>query len=148
MTGLSCLLQAAVMEALGLGDSASLLHPEQLAQGLIRAFAQYVQTQRIHPCKTSPNHGPELYLQIWTCIEDLGEKGYPEDFEEVQYGNGLHPGLVDQVPRKRRSGASNCLQVCTTLSAGIAHFNVPHAKMILLQRFAFSHYSLFGRLQS
>jgi hypothetical protein len=117
-------LQASVMEALGLSDSASLLHPEQLAQGLIRAFAQYVQTKRIHPCKSAPKHGPDLYLQIWTCIEEFGEKGFPDAFETVQYG-GVHPGLVNQVPRKRRSGAANCQEVCMSSIPTPCIFGLP-----------------------
>ena len=102
-------VQAAVMEALGLGDSANLLPPEQLSRGLIQAFANFVQSRGIHPLKTQPKHTPQLYLQIWSCIQDMGEAGFMDGAAEpLEYAGPMHPGLVSAVPRKRRSGAAHC----------------------------------------
>lgn len=104
------------MEALGLGDSANLLPPEQLSRGLIQAFANFVQSRCIHPLKAQPKHTPQLYLQIWSCIQDMGEAGFLEgSVDQLEFADPMHPGLVNAVPRKRRSGAAHC-QVRPTAS--------------------------------
>jgi hypothetical protein len=113
-------MQAAVMEALGLGDNAPYLDVSQLCQGLVKAFAHFVQTRRTHSLAGMPKHGPELYLRVWNQIHTLGDKPLHDRGVFDSLGEMAHPGLISAVPRKRRTGAPS-LNVRTAL-LGVLQF--------------------------
>ena len=101
-------VQAAVMEVLGLDDNAPYMDVSAICQGLIKSFAAFIHSHRGHPLGTMPLHGPDVYLRVWNQIQALGDKPLDES-ELCGFTPGTtHPGLISDVPRKRRTGALVC----------------------------------------
>lgn len=104
-------VQAAVMEMLGLPEDAENRDATMLCQSLVHAFSAFAKQRRMQQQPPAPLHVPQLYLRVWTYMQAPPMLGHNDLAGNLAaYAGPLadarHPGLVTDVPRKRRSGAT------------------------------------------
>ena len=118
-------LQAAVMEALGITRISSFHNVPHLCQCLIVAFSDFVRRgeEALTPLGDDPHLPTQTYLAVWQGLHDAPPESHDTDedtTEELPPGAMIaaagHPGLLSDVPRKRRSGAPGANVRCCLVS--------------------------------
>jgi hypothetical protein len=96
------------MEALGISENAPFQDVVLLCQGLMQAFSRFVKSRHTYPLLHKPKHVPQVYLRIWNQMQTLTDQPYQPQADLTAFNGEVtepaHPGLISEVPRKRRTG--------------------------------------------